>query len=93
MGLLEVAGLRAGYGDGPDVLSGVHLDVRSGEVVALLGASGSGKSTLLRCIAGLHPLRSGDVTLDGRDLRRRQRRAAWQSASCSRTMRCSPTMT
>ncbi len=70
MGLLEVAGLRAGYGDGPDVLSGVHLDVRSGEVVALLGASGSGKSTLLRCIAGLHPLRSGDVTLDGRDLRR-----------------------
>jgi thiamine transport system ATP-binding protein len=70
MGLLEVAGLHAGYGDGPDVLADVHLDVQAGEVVALLGASGSGKSTLLRCIAGLHPLRSGDVALDGRDLRR-----------------------
>jgi len=69
MRLLEVDELHAGYGTGPDVLTDVHVDVRPGEVVALLGASGSGKSTLLRCIAGLHPLRAGEVTLDGRDLR------------------------
>jgi len=70
MTLLAVAGLHAGYGDGPDVLTDVGLDVRASEVVALLGASGSGKSTLLRCIAGLHPVRSGDIALAGRDLHR-----------------------
>ena len=65
--VLEIAGLRAGYGDGADVLTDAGLDVRPGEVVALLGASGSGKSTLLRCVAGLHPLRQGHVRIGGRD--------------------------
>lgn len=68
MGALHIEGLRAGYGDDPDVLADVDLDVRPGEVVALLGASGSGKSTLLRCVAGLHPLRAGTVTIDGTDV-------------------------
>jgi thiamine transport system ATP-binding protein len=68
MRMLEVADLHAGYGAGPDVLHGVQLDVRAGEVVALLGASGSGKSTLLRCIAGLHPVRAGRIALEGEDV-------------------------
>jgi thiamine transport system ATP-binding protein len=68
MHVLEVRDLHAGYGDGPDVLRAVSLDVRPGEVVALLGASGSGKSTLLRCVAGLHPLRSGGVAIAGTDM-------------------------
>ena len=67
MGALAVERIRAGYGDGPDVLHDVTLDVRPGEVVALLGASGSGKSTLLRCVAGLEPLRSGRILLGGDD--------------------------
>lgn len=68
MSVLEVGTVRAGYGDGPDVLADVDLDVAAGEVVALLGASGSGKSTLLRCVAGLHPLRSGTIRIDGRSM-------------------------
>jgi thiamine transport system ATP-binding protein len=69
MSVLEVRDVRAGYGAGADVLVDAGLDVRAGEVVALLGASGSGKSTLLRCIAGLHPLRAGEVHIGGSDVR------------------------
>ena len=66
--VLAVTRLHAGYGDGPDVLRDATLDVGAGEVVALLGASGSGKSTLLRCVAGLHPVRRGGISIAGHDV-------------------------
>ena len=47
------------------VLKGIDLQVKAGEIVALLGKSGSGKSTLLRCLAGLVPPTSGTVTYRG----------------------------
>ncbi|MBD0739333.1 nitrate/sulfonate/bicarbonate ABC transporter ATP-binding protein [Streptomyces sp. CBMA29] len=50
------------------VLGGIDLQVKAGEVVALLGKSGSGKSTLLRCLAGLIPPSSGAVTYRGEPL-------------------------
>ncbi|WP_448073720.1 ABC transporter ATP-binding protein [Georgenia yuyongxinii] len=49
-------------------VDGVDLDVRTGEVVALLGPSGSGKSSLLRAVAGLEPVAAGSVRWAGRDL-------------------------
>src|SRR5579872_2493338 len=45
----------------PTVLSGISLEVREGEVVALIGASGSGKSTLLRCVNRLETPTAGSV--------------------------------
>lgn len=50
------------------VLAGIDLEVRAGEIVALLGRSGSGKSTLLRCLAGLIPATSGTVAYRGEPL-------------------------
>ncbi|SFM10298.1 branched-chain amino acid ABC transporter ATP-binding protein/permease [Variovorax sp. OV329] len=68
--LLGVGALVAGYGAEP-VLHGIDLQVRQGQVVALLGANGSGKSTLMRSLAGLHrPIVSGGIHLDGQDLGR-----------------------
>ncbi|GAA3766341.1 ABC transporter ATP-binding protein [Streptomyces chiangmaiensis] len=53
---------------GRAALDGVGLEVAEHEIVCVLGPSGSGKSTLLRTVAGLQPLDSGRVFLDGRDL-------------------------
>jgi len=68
--LLEVRGLRAGYG-AIEVLRGVDLDVRAGELVAVLGPNGAGKSTLLRTISRYGTaLRGGSIVFDGTDLQR-----------------------
>jgi branched-chain amino acid transport system ATP-binding protein len=55
------------YG-GVQVLYGVDLDVRRGEIVALVGTNGAGKSTLLRAIAGITEASGGAIFLDGRDI-------------------------
>jgi branched-chain amino acid transport system ATP-binding protein len=55
------------YGDS-HVLQGVSLEVRSGEVVCLLGRNGAGKSTTLRGIVGVNPPKSGRVHFKGRDI-------------------------
>ena len=54
------------FGAGPLVLDRLSLSVAPGEFVSLLGPSGCGKSTILRLIAGLTPLTSGTLTVDGR---------------------------
>jgi branched-chain amino acid transport system ATP-binding protein len=65
--LLLVRGLNAGY-DGRQVLFGVEIDIKEGEIVALLGTNGAGKSTLLKSISGVVEADRGAVILDGRDI-------------------------
>ncbi|MDB5962381.1 MAG: transporter [Massilia sp.] len=65
--MLGVGKLVTGYGAVP-VLHGVDLQVRQGEMVALLGANGAGKSTLMRALAGLHRPVSGGIHFDGAEL-------------------------
>jgi branched-chain amino acid transport system ATP-binding protein len=66
---LEVADLDVRYG-GIQALSGVNLQVRQGEIVAVIGANGAGKSTLMRTIAGVKPYEKGRITFRGRTLPR-----------------------
>jgi branched-chain amino acid transport system ATP-binding protein len=65
--LLRVGDLDAGYG-AVQVLWGVSLEVRAGEVVALIGPNGAGKSTLLRTVSGLMRPRRGAVLFEGQDI-------------------------
>lgn len=60
--VLQARGLGKRYGELP-VFSGISLDLRAGELVALLGESGCGKSTLLNCLAGLDSVEAGEVRL------------------------------
>ena len=62
--LLRLEGLQAGYGDLIAVRD-VSLEVRPGEIVALIGSNGAGKTTTLRAICGLVAVRAGRVDLDG----------------------------
>ncbi len=65
--LLLIRNLDAGY-TGRQVLFGVNIDVKEGEIVALLGTNGAGKSTLLKSISGVVEADRGAVVLDGRDI-------------------------
>lgn len=64
--LLAVTGLTAGYGK-IEVLHGVDMTIRAGEIVALLGPNGAGKTTLLSAVSGLLPW-TGQARFDGQDL-------------------------
>jgi branched-chain amino acid transport system ATP-binding protein len=65
--LLQVKGLAVAYG-GIRALKGVDLEVRRGEIVAMIGANGAGKTTTLKTIVRLLPIAAGSVTYDGKDL-------------------------
>ena len=61
---IKISDLRFAYGDNPDVLNGIDLEIKEGEKVALVGASGGGKSTLVQVLIGLYPAKSGNIFYD-----------------------------
>jgi ATP-binding cassette subfamily B protein len=61
--------VRFGYGDGPDVLHDLDLDVAAGTTVALVGHTGAGKSTIAKLLARFYDTRRGAIRIDGIDLR------------------------
>ena len=67
--MLQVVDLRKGFGSGRnrlEVLKGIDLEMKPGELVALMGPSGCGKSTLLNIIGGLLPADEGEIELNSR---------------------------
>jgi len=66
--LLKVAGLQVAYG-GIQAVKGIDFEVRSHEVVTLIGANGAGKSTTLKAITGLEPVAAGEVSYAGTSVR------------------------
>ena len=59
--------MTGGYG-GPDIIKSCTLNVNRGEIVAILGPNGAGKSTAMKAMLGLLNLKSGNVTIDGKDI-------------------------
>ena len=60
--------VRFGYGNGPEVLHGIDLDVPAGTTVALVGHTGAGKSTIAKLLARFYEPREGRISIDGIDL-------------------------
>jgi phospholipid/cholesterol/gamma-HCH transport system ATP-binding protein len=77
---VRVEGLRKSFGD-HEILKGIDLEVRPGEIFVIMGPSGSGKSVLLKHLIGLERPDGGDIFIDGRTT------TAWPW--CSSPARCS----
>ena len=92
--MLEIRDMVCGYG-GITALRGISLDVKAGQLVALIGANGAGKSTTLRAISGLVPPRAGSMMFDGKNITgaRPPRVLAAGIAHCPEGRRVFPHMT
>ena len=66
--ILSITGLQVAYG-GIQAVKGIDLEVRDGELVALIGANGAGKTTTLKAITGTQPWSAGEVSYQGRTIR------------------------
>jgi branched-chain amino acid transport system ATP-binding protein len=67
--VLQIRGLNSHYGP-IHALHGIDIEVRQGQLVALVGANGAGKTTLLRAISGVQPVSAGTIRFDGADITR-----------------------
>ncbi len=67
MAFFEGKEMTGGYG-GPDIITSCSVNVNKGEIVAILGPNGAGKSTAMRAMLGLLNLKSGTVTIEGKDI-------------------------
>ncbi len=73
--ILKVSNLSKTYASGFEALKNVHLDIRRGEIFALLGANGAGKTTLISIVCGIVKASAGSVLVDGHDIARDYRAA------------------
>jgi branched-chain amino acid transport system ATP-binding protein/neutral amino acid transport system ATP-binding protein len=62
---LSVAGLRAGYGRGGDIICGIDMEQAPETILAVIGPNGSGKSTFMKALVGLLPARAGSISVVG----------------------------
>ena len=65
--IIDVKDLHKSYGQ-TEVIKGVDMTVRKGEVICIIGPSGAGKSTILRCLNGLEQATGGKIVVNGHDL-------------------------
>ena len=68
MAFFEGFNMTAGYDNGPDIISSCSINVNKGEIVAILGPNGAGKSTAMKTMLGLLKLKSGSISIDGKDI-------------------------
>lgn len=66
--MLKIKNVSLGYPKRPEILHDISLEIRPGEMLALIGKNGAGKTTLIRGLTGLLPLRSGEITYKGINL-------------------------
>ena len=79
--VLQIQGLHSRYGP-IQALHGVDIEVRQGQLVALVGANGAGKTTLLRAISGVQPVSAGAVRFGGADITRMSADARVRAGIC-----------
>ncbi len=65
--IVSIKDVHKSFGD-LEVLKGVSLDVKKGEVICIIGPSGSGKSTLIRCVNALNDIQQGSITVEGQEV-------------------------
>ena len=68
MAFFEGNKMTGGYGNGPDIIHSCSVNVDRGEIVSILGPNGAGKSTAMKAMLGLLNLKSGTITIDGKDI-------------------------
>ncbi len=68
MAFFEGNKMTGGYGNGPDIIHSCSVTVDRGEIVSILGPNGAGKSTAMKAMLGLLNLKSGKITIDGKDI-------------------------
>ena len=66
--IIKIENLFKTYSTGFEALKGVNLEIRRGEILALLGPNGSGKSTVVNTISGLLSAKAGDIRFEGASL-------------------------
>ena len=69
--MLRIRDLVKTYGNGPRAVDGLSLDVEAGDIYGFIGHNGAGKTTTLRCISGILPFDSGEITIDGISIKER----------------------